>query len=76
MTPETTDEARPLLRVVKGDPTHHELAALVAVLSSLGASVAGTPRAVPRSEWSAHHRKVRGSHIHGPGAWRTSALPR
>ena len=76
MTRESTDDDRPpLLRVLKGDPTDQELAALVAVVSSLSAP-ADTPRAVPRSEWSAHRRKVRGSHVHGPGAWRNSAFPR
>jgi hypothetical protein len=33
-----TDESRPLLRVVRGDPTAEELAALVAVISARAAS--------------------------------------
>jgi hypothetical protein len=64
--------ARPMLRVVKGDPSDEELAALVAVVSALGADqVADEPKR--RSEWSSHHRKLR-----SPLAptWRSSTLPR
>lgn len=65
-------ETPPILRVVSGDPTPEELAALVAVVAA--AASAGTPDApAPRSEWSARHRLVRGPHRHGPGAWRASA---
>ncbi len=67
-----SDETPPLLRVVSGDPTPEELAALVAVVAAAGAS--GTPDApTPRSEWSARHRLVRVPHRHGAGAWRASA---
>ena len=62
----------PLLRVIKGDPTDEELAALVAVVTAVGAaSAAGEEK--PRSEWSGHHRQVR-----APLAptWRASSLPR
>ena len=66
----------PLLRVVKGDPTPEELAALVAVVSAVaaGASAAGDQGRKPRAEWSARHRALRPPHRHGPGAWRASAL--
>ena len=72
--PETPAEAVPLLRIVTGDPTTDEVAALVAVVSAMaaGAQAAGA-KAAPRPEWGAHHRKLRGSHRHGPGAWRASA---
>jgi hypothetical protein len=77
-TADRTRDIAPLIRVTKGDPTDEELAALVAVVSSLGAAAAAeeTSDAVRRSEWSAHHRKVRGPHVHGPGAWRTTVFPR
>jgi len=65
---------RPLLRVVRGDATPEELAALVAVVASLGSAAEPAPRRTP--EWSAHHRKTRRTLPHGPGAWRASALPR
>ncbi|MEO5711497.1 MAG: acyl-CoA carboxylase subunit epsilon [Nocardioidaceae bacterium] len=63
---------RPLLRVVKGDPSDEELAALVAVVSALGAAQVADEKK-PRSEWSAHHRTVRTALAPG---WRSSALPR
>ena len=69
-----TDDQRPLLRVVKGDATPEELAALVAVVASLGNG--GEPPRRPAPEWSAHHRKLRRSLPHGPGGWRSSGLPR
>jgi len=66
---------RPLLRVVKGDATPEEVAALVAVVAALGAG-AGEPPRRRTPEWSAHHRKARVSLPHGPGGWRSSSLPR
>ncbi|HET7327371.1 MAG TPA: acyl-CoA carboxylase subunit epsilon [Nocardioidaceae bacterium] len=67
----------PLLRVVKGEPTDEELAALTAVVAGRAAAAAAIERPAPRrSEWGAHHRKLRRIHRHGPGAWRAAALPR
>jgi len=75
-----TDEAEetqqpPLLRIVKGDPTPEEVAALVAVVSAMaaGAAEAAAQDKAPKPEWSAHHRKLRATHRHGAGAWRHSA---
>ena len=69
------EDAAPLLRIVKGDPTPEEVAALVSVVSAMSAAAAeaaaGEQR--PKPEWSAHHRKLRAPHRHGAGAWRTSA---
>ncbi len=65
---------RPLLRVVKGDATPEEVAALVAVVAALG-SAGGEPPRRRTPEWSAHHRKVRRTLPHGPGGWRSSGLP-
>jgi hypothetical protein len=73
MADEPVDQ-RPLLRVVKGDATPEEVAALVAVVASLGGAAAPAKERTP--EWSAHHRKTRVSLPHGPGGWRSSALPR
>jgi hypothetical protein len=70
---EATDETRPLLRVVRGNPTPEEVAALVAVVSALASSQGEQAKPRPRAEWSAHHRKVRGTHRHGGNAWRMSA---
>jgi hypothetical protein len=70
----TDEPERPVLRVVKGDATPEEVAALVAVVASLGSDTDAPPRRTP--EWSAHHRKARVSLPHGPGGWRSSGLPR
>ena len=67
------EPTRPFLRVVKGDATPEEVAALVAVLASVGGS--DGPDRKPAPAWSAHHRKVRVTLPHGPGGWRNSALP-
>ncbi|HEU4810592.1 MAG TPA: acyl-CoA carboxylase subunit epsilon [Nocardioides sp.] len=65
----------PFLKVVSPDATPEEIAALVAVLASLGGGAEASPkRRTP--EWQAHHRKVRANLPHGPGGWRSSALPR
>jgi hypothetical protein len=66
-------DRRPVLRVVTGDATPEEVAALVAVIASLGSDAAPPSRRTP--EWSAHHRKARVSLPHGPGGWRSSGLP-
>ncbi|MDP9396888.1 MAG: acyl-CoA carboxylase subunit epsilon [Actinomycetota bacterium] len=63
---------QPLLRVVRGDPTPEELAALVAVLSARPAPAAAPP--VRRSVWRDPARLVRRPLRSGPGAWRASAL--
>ncbi len=65
----------PLLRVLTPDTTAEEIAALVAVFSSLGAP-SPAPSAPARSEWAAPHRAVRVRYSHGPGGWRASSLPR
>ena len=73
--PATADPPRPpLLRIVSPDATPEEIAALVAVFASLGSAAEPPARRTP--EWSAHHRKVRTTHAHGPGGWRSSGLPR
>ena len=76
-TPKEQKEPHPLLRVVSGDPTPDELAALLTVLaarSSNGRGGAGA--ASKRSLWAARSRQVRPAVGPGPGAWRASSLPR
>ena len=73
-TPAPDAPPAPLLRVVSGDPNPEELAALVAVVASMGSAAASPPRRTP--EWQAHHRAVRATYAHGPGGWRSSGLPR
>ena len=76
MSPEAGDkpEAQPLLRVVTPGTTPEEVAAIVAVLSSLGG--AAPAPAKPRSAWASPARRMRGSMAHGPSGWRLSGLPR
>ena len=69
------DEQRPLLTVINADATPEEVAALVAVFTSLGSSGGEAPKR-PRPAWSNPARSVRQTHRHGGGAWRTSGLPR
>jgi hypothetical protein len=66
-------EATPLLRVVRGQPTDEELAALVAVFATLGGTTAPASRRTP--EWNAPRRLQRVVHRHGLGGWRASGLP-
>ncbi|MGH3099152.1 MAG: acyl-CoA carboxylase subunit epsilon [Streptosporangiales bacterium] len=62
------------LRVVRGEPTPEELAALVTVLAARAGAANGTGGA-PRSEWANPARSMRGPLPPGPGAWRRSGLP-
>ena len=69
------EPAPPPLRLVRGDATPEEIAALVAVLSA--ASAAGDPApARPRSQWASRERAVRQPLAPGRGAWRASVFPR
>jgi hypothetical protein len=68
--------ALPVLRIITPNTTDEEIAALVAVFSSLGAAATAPTPAAARSEWAAPHRAVRVRTSHGPGGWRASSLPR
>lgn len=72
---EPDDAVRPLLRVVSGDPTPEELAALVAVVAARSGGAVEPPRA-PTSRWAARGLLLRRPLHPGPGAWRACALPR
>ena len=65
------DPAQPLLSVVKGQPSAEELAALTAVVLSLGSAEAldaGKPTA---RDW-VRRQQLRLAPTPGPGAWRRS----
>lgn len=67
----------PTLRVIRGDATPEEIAALIAVVAAANArATAAEPPAPRMSAWRDPARRVRGPLPHGPGAWRASALPR
>ena len=65
----------PVLRVVRGDATPEEIAALVAVLMASRPADDGVPPESARSAWSDRSRQLRRLLHPGPGAWRRSALP-
>ncbi len=69
---------RPLLSVVHGAPTDDELVALLAVIASRSGSADDDPTVGPTSgsAWGARKRAMRDPLVHGPDAWRRSALPR
>lgn len=71
--PETQPQP-PVLRIVTPDATPEQIAAIVAVFSSLGGSEA--PAKKPTPAWSSNHRGLRRQNPHGPGGWRASGLPR
>ncbi len=66
-----SDQTEPVLRVVKGNPTAEELAAVLAVLSAAQGSATSPEPSAP-SGWSAYWRSVRAPLVAGPGAWRSS----
>ena len=75
--PLSAGDDRPILRVVRGDATPEEIAALVAVLlaRSADAEAPGQARSVSGS-WADRSGQIRRPLSPGPGAWRRTALPR
>jgi len=69
------EKSPPFLRIVRGEPSVEEIAALVAVLSAAsGAREAAAP--APAFAWSARSTLLRRSLAPGHGGWRASASPR
>ena len=67
---------RPPLRLVRGDATPEEIAAVVALLAAAsGGPGDGDGGGRTPSRWAAPAARVRPALSHGPGAWRGSALP-
>ncbi len=66
---------QPLLRVVKGDPTPEELAALITVVAARSAAPAAAPEEERASNWATYWRNARQPFRPGPGQWRASAHP-
>jgi hypothetical protein len=69
-----SEEQAPPLRVIKGNPTPEELAAVIVVLSGRGALARAEPTVTDTGSggWSAYWRNVRAPLTAGPGAWRNS----
>lgn len=69
-----SDDSKPILRVISGDPSDEEIAAILAVVAARGrASAKPTPRF---SLWARKSRLVRPVQRPGFGAWRASTMPR
>jgi Acyl-CoA carboxylase epsilon subunit len=67
-------QQRPTLRIVRGETTPEELAALVAVLAAASGGAASTGSPVPVSQWAPPARLLRPTVA--PTGWWESALPR
>jgi hypothetical protein len=65
---------RPLLRVVKGEPTAEELAALTVVVAALSQRRARR-RPTPISAWSSYAGTHRRPLRHGAGGWQAAGRP-
>jgi len=72
-----SDEAgRPVLRVIRGDATPEEIAALLVVVAARARAVPAAPEPRPDAAWSDRAQIMRAPVAPGPGAWRASAWPR
>jgi hypothetical protein len=67
----------PYLRVVRGEPTAEEVAALAAVLAAVLAARSAAPAPGPRLRpaWSDPARRLGLTARPGPAAWLRSSLP-
>ena len=75
--PEAAEDSAALLKVVRGQPTAEELAALVAVIASQAAAASGGPATARKaSGWTDRSRYVHAPGTPSPGGWRASAFPR
>jgi acyl-CoA carboxylase epsilon subunit len=68
---ETEAPAEPLLSIVKGQPTAEELAALTAVVLSLGGAEQAETEKPPVRHW-VRRQQLRLEPTPGPGAWKRS----
>lgn len=71
--PGASAQDRPALRIVRGDATPEEIAALTALLSAASGEAAPPPTRVRRGGWNDPSRQHRPPVLPGPNAWRASA---
>ena len=72
----TPEERRALFRVVRGEPTDAELAALTVVLAAVVAAPRPEAQPAVRTAWNDPAARLRRPLTVGPGAWRASTWPR
>ncbi|MEU0464791.1 MULTISPECIES: acyl-CoA carboxylase epsilon subunit [unclassified Amycolatopsis] len=75
---EETPPARPLLRIVRGDPSEAELAALTAVVAAAASAPGDEPEKPERTSFWADRAALVRQPLPQPGSgvWRASAWPR
>ena len=66
--------SRPALRVVKGEPTPEELAAVTALMAAAGGDEPAPAPRVRRGGWNDPAGMHRRPLLPGPNGWRASAL--
>ena len=64
---------RPILRIVRGEPTPEELAIITAVMTAAGSVDAPAPEPPTRGRWNDPSHSVRRYWAAGPGGWRATA---
>jgi hypothetical protein len=67
--------SEPVLRVVKGDPTPEELAALITVVAARSSALSPAHASERPNNWATYWRNARTPFHPGPGQWRASAHP-
>jgi hypothetical protein len=72
----SSEPERPTLRVIRGDATAEEIAALLAVVSARTLAGRSRPARKPLSTWADRAALTRRPAAAGPGAWAASGLPR
>jgi Acyl-CoA carboxylase epsilon subunit len=76
MNESSADVARPTLRVIRGDATSEEIAAILAVVSARSIQAANEKRRRLQGGWSDRSATMRPLPAPGPGVWRSSAWMR
>lgn len=76
MNEQTPEERRALFRVVRGEPTAEELAALTVVLAAAASAGPDDPAPATPDRWSDPATRFRTPLHPGPGAWARSHWPR
>lgn len=72
-----SDPQRPALRIVSGNPSPEEIAALVAVVSAAAGAEVDQDEPAATAQWGAPVRLHREpAHPGPPGSWWASGLPR